>query len=320
MSTPTGVLTASYRITTPMFLSGADQTRAELRLPSFKGALRFWWRMLNWSRHGNRTADLKAEEARLFGGTGQGEGQALFLLSLVGQPTTIVSDQAHFSPNTWQGYAGYGLTDARDRPKRSYFAAGGTFQVHCRATHATEEDWQQLRQAMQALGLVGGLGGRSRKGWGSLTLTRLSGVGGDWSAPADAGALRDATDSLRASSTIATGSPLCSALSRSSRIVVGTHVPNSEAAHRTLVELYRAEVRASLPKSSREAFGLPRNGAGKNASCRRASPVFLHVHQSDAQCPAFPIVTFLPAQFLETQDQPAGGWQPVQVLLDKVQS
>ena len=35
---------ARYKATTPMFCGGADGMGAELRLPSFKGSLRFWWR------------------------------------------------------------------------------------------------------------------------------------------------------------------------------------------------------------------------------------------------------------------------------------
>ena len=34
-------------IVTPLFLGGADPNKAELRAPSIKGALRFWWRALN---------------------------------------------------------------------------------------------------------------------------------------------------------------------------------------------------------------------------------------------------------------------------------
>ncbi|HID77150.1 MAG TPA: type III-B CRISPR module RAMP protein Cmr1, partial [Planctomycetaceae bacterium] len=44
------VFEATYRIVTPMFCAGADEQRAELRLPSFKGALRFWWRSLMWGQ------------------------------------------------------------------------------------------------------------------------------------------------------------------------------------------------------------------------------------------------------------------------------
>ena len=52
-------ISATYRVTTPMFLGGVPSPekeeaerlrlspdhRAEFRLPSFKGALRFWWRL-----------------------------------------------------------------------------------------------------------------------------------------------------------------------------------------------------------------------------------------------------------------------------------
>ncbi|OPX29474.1 MAG: type III-B CRISPR module RAMP protein Cmr1 [Candidatus Omnitrophica bacterium 4484_171] len=32
---------------TPMFLAGADGRTPELRPPSIKGAMRFWWRAMN---------------------------------------------------------------------------------------------------------------------------------------------------------------------------------------------------------------------------------------------------------------------------------
>lgn len=41
-------LQATYRLVTPMFLGGADQNNcAELRAPSIKGALRFWYRTID---------------------------------------------------------------------------------------------------------------------------------------------------------------------------------------------------------------------------------------------------------------------------------
>ncbi|WP_143108945.1 type III-B CRISPR module RAMP protein Cmr1, partial [Bathymodiolus thermophilus thioautotrophic gill symbiont] len=43
-------IVATYRIITPMFISGAKVTEAELRIPSIKGAIRFWWRALNWQK------------------------------------------------------------------------------------------------------------------------------------------------------------------------------------------------------------------------------------------------------------------------------
>ena len=49
------------RVTTPMFLGGAEH-EAELRLPSFKGVLRFWSRALAWDRVKD-VSRLRDEEA-----------------------------------------------------------------------------------------------------------------------------------------------------------------------------------------------------------------------------------------------------------------
>ena len=84
LKTPTE-LVAHYKITTPMFLGGggkdqrdqrdqrADNT--QFRNASFKGALRFWWRALNWGAAlkdaGNQQAAalslLHEREGKLFG-------------------------------------------------------------------------------------------------------------------------------------------------------------------------------------------------------------------------------------------------------------
>ncbi len=51
---------------TPMFLAGADGVTPELRAPSIKGALRFWWRAMN----GHLKLDnLRNQESEIFGGT-----------------------------------------------------------------------------------------------------------------------------------------------------------------------------------------------------------------------------------------------------------
>ena len=44
-------LEATYRIVTPMFIGDAEQKATSLRPPSIKGALRFWWRALNWKSY-----------------------------------------------------------------------------------------------------------------------------------------------------------------------------------------------------------------------------------------------------------------------------
>jgi CRISPR-associated protein Cmr1 len=79
---------ATFEVTTPLFLGDVDPASSvELRAPSIKGALRFWWRALAWSRHGGDLDSIRSEEARLFGVAGQegsagkgAAGQASFIL------------------------------------------------------------------------------------------------------------------------------------------------------------------------------------------------------------------------------------------------
>lgn len=58
-------ITFTCETITPMFLSGADGTTPELRAPSIKGALRFWWRAMN-----GHESNMKELETKIFGGLG----------------------------------------------------------------------------------------------------------------------------------------------------------------------------------------------------------------------------------------------------------
>ena len=72
---------AAYEVATPMFCGGADpKNDAELRLASFKGALRFWWRALAWSRMGGRLEEIQRQEDELFGSANGGQSRVLMKL------------------------------------------------------------------------------------------------------------------------------------------------------------------------------------------------------------------------------------------------
>lgn len=68
------VIEATYRIVTPMFIGDANQQATGITAASIKGALRFWWRALNWGRVREECENdvealktLHEEEAELFG-------------------------------------------------------------------------------------------------------------------------------------------------------------------------------------------------------------------------------------------------------------
>ncbi|MCP4402916.1 MAG: type III-B CRISPR module RAMP protein Cmr1 [bacterium] len=62
---------------TPLFMAGADGRTPELRTPSFKGMLRFWWRAM---RADDNIQHLAEQEAKLFGGTGKDQGRSKMVL------------------------------------------------------------------------------------------------------------------------------------------------------------------------------------------------------------------------------------------------
>ena len=135
-------LSASFEIVTPMFIGGSDQQTAQLRPSSLKGALRFWWRALNWSRvcalHGSdqnaALRQLHADESRLFGhaATDNGGGQGVFLMQV--SDLSVKEQKQPFGTGFDNGILyllGQGLGSFRDGNHclRPGLAAGGSFDL-----------------------------------------------------------------------------------------------------------------------------------------------------------------------------------------------
>ena len=84
---------ATYRVVTPMFCAGANPGKAELRLPSFKGVLRFWWRALAWSRLDGNLEEIRRQEDALFGSTGEGQSRVSMRLAIDPNPPRVRTDE-----------------------------------------------------------------------------------------------------------------------------------------------------------------------------------------------------------------------------------
>ncbi len=188
-------LTATFRIVTPMFISGADQSKAELRAPSIKGALRFWWRALNWAKiRGTCDSDepalakLKEREDSLFGDADK-HGQSTLLISISSRkpfraqhPPFLHTDmKPRNNPNSMAGarYLGYGLItpfSSRNTGKeagqleRACINPDQTFSVLLSTRQCLDDS---ILDGLKILGLLGGIGSRSRRGFGSLLLETI---------------------------------------------------------------------------------------------------------------------------------------------------
>ena len=173
-------------VVTPMFLGGANTTDAELRVPSIKGMLRFWWRAM---RAENDFGKLAQSEAEIFGGVGEGQGKSKLSISISGynnlMPGKDFLDEIGFKKNGKRivkkenlgiGYLFYSTFTLRDKGKpilKKYLLPGQNFKLKLSGT--TE---QSLGNGLAALWLAiyfGGFGARARRGAGNLAIISLNG-------------------------------------------------------------------------------------------------------------------------------------------------
>lgn len=181
-------LKARFRVVTPLFMSGSDKFRAEFRVPSIKGILRFWHRALALGRL-NSINKVRDEESRIFGSTEAGFGQARVHLRPIipenvvqySDPILKYADGEPVGPGV--RYLGYGIVEAAPSRKRNTkegqllcsclkYPFDGTLSILIKNGTA-RDDIKNLTAALIAMSFFGGLGSRSRKGYGSFNLTEL---------------------------------------------------------------------------------------------------------------------------------------------------
>ena len=218
---------------------------------------------------------------------------------------------------------------------RACLRAPFDFTVHIRGRDLDAQAQASLKQALIALGTFGGMGARSRKGYGSLALRSLCGDGVEgWRAPRNVAELKREIVDLRGDRG-GSAFPAFTAISDRTRHVLLSSrnrepVELLDLVGRELVryrswgrngkilgdavdseknfeddhDLMKGNIREnSHPR--RVAFGLPHNygkrkekqiGPHARELDRRASPLFVHIHECGNSSVA--VLSFLPARFL----------------------
>lgn len=162
----------TFEVVTPMFLGGADQNEAELRVPSIKGMLRFWWRAISDK---SDISELKNEEGKLFGST---DGKSKISLK-IDNPDISVSKSLFngkkFEVKTSRGtfpidilhYLAYGTFKYVEGNVviKEYIPAGENFVL---SISAQKSVLGEIDKALSYLLTFGGIGAKSRNGFGSL--------------------------------------------------------------------------------------------------------------------------------------------------------
>jgi CRISPR-associated protein Cmr1 len=157
-------LEASFRIVTPMFLGGSQPNdRAELREASFKGALRYWYRAID--------PDYRTREAKIFGGSGKTEGQSMFLLRIVGKR----QESTEWFDENRNGIK-YFSFPFKMKQNRRYINCNSTFTLKLlfkKSIKDKDKDRKRILAPLWLLGHIGGVGSRSRRGFGTISLQSI---------------------------------------------------------------------------------------------------------------------------------------------------
>ena len=283
------VIRATYRIVTPMFIGDANQNTTDgVRPPSVKGVLRFWWRALNWGKFADLgdTEALKAlnrEEARLFGSAMNAEektgGQGVFLLSI---EQDLEAQQKVFdwppdrSPDNGASFMAYGLLSTTEDPHRGALVEGTEFSLKLafNPKKTQKGDVAEIEKALEAWSLFGGLGGRSRRGMGSVTQVSLNGE----STLLTKTGYQDRVQALLTAYSDVPTSPYTAFSGDSFHRTIDSG-QKARAVLTKTGDRYK-EFRAKLKGQSfaKAGFGLPLKGFGDEKQ-RRASPLIFHVHE-----------------------------------------
>jgi CRISPR-associated protein Cmr1 len=159
------VLERTYRLLTPLFGGGVEPKRADpvsvVRATEVRGQLRFWWRAVRGWRSGGRLEELWRLEAQIFGSAGEGGASPLWVaVETLEKGQEVVIDEK----NQAMWYLGFPLRDGKVRnPVRE----GVRFRLRLRFPKALQEE---VEAALWAWQTFGGLGARTRRGFGALAL------------------------------------------------------------------------------------------------------------------------------------------------------
>ncbi len=185
-------LTFSLEFLTPAVLGGSQPRRVDpftpLRPGSLRGLWRYWFRALAaslmWPERGPggegaMLKELREAEARLFGDTSRRSPVVLLPPELLPPPGKKIPFNLRIPDQREQPglrYLGYGLFEDRDKKPPECIPEGSKATITC-LLRPYASDGPTIGALCATLWIwtaIGGIGGRSRRGYGSVRLTAIN--------------------------------------------------------------------------------------------------------------------------------------------------
>ncbi len=160
-------LTFHIETLTPMFMAGEEQRKFELRPPSFKGLLRFWWRAYYWGASEAVAPAMTIEkqmakrEGDIFGTASDNGHKSSFSLRLTNRQFTPSTRRFGGEHAFVMRYLAYGATDREYIPEKSRFSL---------VLSIADGNVEEVIKSLYFLAVSGAVGAKSRNGFGNFTV------------------------------------------------------------------------------------------------------------------------------------------------------
>lgn len=174
------LLKATYdcEVITPMFLAGADQTKPEFRISSIKAELRFWLRAVLGGLLNQNLNQVALIEQLIFGGTNNQSNQSNVQLKFV-NPKKITTDYLPMLPHKKGNLAKQNAINPKNRFEIEIKTVGNNsifFFGHNERSVSVKSEliYNIALDVFQLSILLGSLGRRSNRGFGSVQINKIN--------------------------------------------------------------------------------------------------------------------------------------------------
>ncbi len=257
----------AYRLITPMFGGGAREKRADgdmvVRGSAIRGQLRFWWRATQWGRFNGDLKNMKEKEGLLWGAASTPQharpsrvsvevrttnnGVPKYAYVMRGRPGRKPTVQAQ--PDIAPSYVSFPLQPTREEINELKMGApihpvldGVEFEL---SITYPETNAEEIQAALWAWEIFGGVGGRTRRGFGALRLLAIDGKPVELSSRSDV--YSDIIAELRKHVKDGPSIDNVPRLSKNSKIAVSRASKDSKTAWNSLIEYLKKFRQARYP-------------------------------------------------------------------------
>ncbi len=148
-------ISVTLKTVTPLFLTGADGKTPELRAPSIKGMMRFWWRAMNGHLS---IEELRKKEGELFGSSDEKIGRSKFAFKILCSSNLKTDLYEPVPTKTFTAQA---------------FVPELQFTLLLTA-NSNFKEYEIICNVLKVSLLLGGFGKRSRRGFGSIKIVNIN--------------------------------------------------------------------------------------------------------------------------------------------------